>query len=151
MYLFLCNVYGSINIIVPYWSVSEVSDENDLLLEMTYLGLLKYLKLKLICDRRSAGQCVFVSGSCLELMTRFFFSGWQLRVSWCSAPSLTRDGSVIYSYNCFWALPEQLLWGPCPEELVTIFYCLIWDSPNLEGQVPVFTATGNRMAQFWST
>jgi hypothetical protein len=32
------------------------------------------LKLKLICDRRSVGQCVLVSGSCLEHMTRFFFS-----------------------------------------------------------------------------
>jgi hypothetical protein len=33
---------------------------------------------------------VLVSGSCLELMTRSFFCIWQLWVSWCSAPSLTR-------------------------------------------------------------
>jgi hypothetical protein len=26
-------------------------------------------------------------------------------------------GSVIYSYNCFWASPEQSLSGPCPTEL----------------------------------
>jgi hypothetical protein len=38
------------------------------------------LKLKLICDRRSGGQCVLVSGPCLELMTRLFFSVWQLWV-----------------------------------------------------------------------
>jgi hypothetical protein len=43
------------------------------------------------------------------------------------------DRSVIYSYNCFWALPKQ---GWSPAELTAIFYCLIWDSPNLEGQVP---------------
>jgi hypothetical protein len=80
------------------------------------------LKLKLICDRRSVGQCVLVSGSCLEPMTRSLCFVWQLWVSSCSAPSLTRGGSVIYSYNCFWALPEQLLSGPSPAELVTIFY-----------------------------
>jgi hypothetical protein len=46
-------------------------------------------------------------------------------------------------------LPEQLLSGPSPAELVTIFYCLIWDSPNLEGQVPVFISPGNRVAQLY--
>jgi hypothetical protein len=30
-------------------------------------------------------------------------------------------------------LPEQLLSGPSPAELVTIFYCLIWDSPQPGG------------------
>jgi hypothetical protein len=48
------------------------------------------LKLKLIYDRQSVGQPVLVSGSHLEPMTRFFFSIWRLRVSWCAAPSLTR-------------------------------------------------------------
>jgi hypothetical protein len=47
------------------------------------------LKLKLSFDRRSVGQCVLVSGSRLELRTRFFFSVWQLCVSWCLASSLT--------------------------------------------------------------
>jgi hypothetical protein len=42
------------------------------------------------CDRLSVGECVLVSGCHLELMTRFFFSVWQLWVSWCWAPSLTR-------------------------------------------------------------
>jgi hypothetical protein len=36
------------------------------------------------------------------------------------------------------ALPEQSLLGRSPAELTAIFYCLIWDSPNLEDQVPVF-------------
>jgi hypothetical protein len=31
----------------------------------------------------------------------------------------------------------------------TIFYCLIWDSPNLEGQVPVFISPRNRVAQLY--
>jgi hypothetical protein len=29
---------------------------------------------------------------------------------------------------------------------VTILYCLVWDSPNLEGQVPVFISPRNRVA-----
>jgi hypothetical protein len=29
-------------------------------------------------------------------------------------------------------------------------YCLIWDSPNLEGQVPVFISPRNRVAQLYS-
>jgi hypothetical protein len=47
-------------------------------------------KLKLIDDRRSAGQSILVSGFHLEPMARFFFPVWQLQVSWCGAPSLTR-------------------------------------------------------------
>jgi hypothetical protein len=49
-----------------------------------------YLKFKLIYNQRSVGQSVFVSGSHLEHMTRFFCSFWRLQVSWCGAPSLTR-------------------------------------------------------------
>jgi hypothetical protein len=52
-------------------------------------------------------------------------------------PLWRKDGSVIYSYNCFWALPEQSLSGPSPADLTTICYCLFWDSLNLEGQVKV--------------
>jgi hypothetical protein len=57
--------------------------------------------------------------------------------SWV-CPLWWEDESVIYLYNCFWALPEQSLLGRSPAELTAIFYCLIWDSPNLEGQVPAF-------------
>jgi hypothetical protein len=34
---------------------------------------------------------------------------------------------------------SSLFRGPILAELTTIFYCLIWDSSNMEGQVPVFT------------
>jgi hypothetical protein len=53
-------------------------------------GLLQ-LKLKLIYDRRSVGQSDLVSGSHLELMTRYLFSVWRLRVFCCGAPSLKRE------------------------------------------------------------
>jgi hypothetical protein len=37
--------------------------------------------------------------------------------------------------------------GPSRAEPVTILYCLISDSPNLEGQVPVFVSLRNRVTQ----
>jgi hypothetical protein len=60
----------------------------------------------------------------------------QLQVCYFVAPSLTRGRVCNLLYNCFWALPEQSLWGQSPADLTAIFYCLIWDSPNVEGQVP---------------
>jgi hypothetical protein len=80
---------------------------------------------------------------------QIFFSVWRLRVSWCEAPSLTRGRVCNLLYNCFWALSEQSLVGRSPAELTTIFYCLIWDSPNLVGQIPVFISPRNRMPQLY--
>jgi hypothetical protein len=73
----------------------------------------------------------------------------QLRVYYIVAPSLTRERVCNLLYNCFWALPEQSLLGRSPTELTTIFYCHIWDSPNLEGQIPVFTSPRNRVVQLY--
>jgi hypothetical protein len=74
-------------------------------------------------------------------MTRFFFLFDNCRFFdvWCLL--WWEDGFVTYSYNCFWALPEQSLLHPSPAKLTTIFYCLIQDYPNLGGQVPVFIST----------
>jgi hypothetical protein len=84
---------------------------------------------------------------------QFFFllemSCRQLQVSYFVAPSLTTGRVCNLLYNCFWALPEQSLLGRSPAELTTIFNCLIWDSPNLEGQVPVFVSPWNRVAQLY--
>jgi hypothetical protein len=44
----------------------------------------------------------------------------------------------------------QSLNGPSRLEPITILYCLIWDSFNLEGQVPVFISPRNRVAQLYS-
>jgi hypothetical protein len=82
-------------------------------------------------------------------MTRFLFPVWRLRVSRCGAPSLTRGRVCNLLYSSFWALPEQSLWGPSPTELTAIFYCPIWDSPNLEGQVPVFISPRIRVVQLY--
>jgi hypothetical protein len=84
---------------------------------------------------------------------QFFFlleiSFMQLRVCYFVAPSLTRGRVCNLLYNCFWALPEQSLLGQSPAELTAIFYCLIWDPPNLEGHVPVFISPRNRVAKLY--
>jgi hypothetical protein len=84
---------------------------------------------------------------------QFFFlleiSFRQLRLCYFVAPSLTRGQVCNLLYNCFWAFPEQSLLGRSPAELTAIFYCLIWDSPNLEGQVPVFLSPKNKVAELY--
>jgi hypothetical protein len=72
-----------------------------------------------------------------------------LHVCYFVAPSLTRRRVCNLLYKCFWALPEQSLLGRSPAELTAMFYCLIWDSPNLAGQVPVFISPRNRVAQLY--
>jgi hypothetical protein len=54
-----------------------------------------------------------------------------------------RTVSVIYLHNLL------SLFGPSLAELITKTYCLIRDSPNLEGQVPVFTFLKYRVAQLY--
>jgi hypothetical protein len=73
----------------------------------------------------------------------------QLRVYYFVAPSLTRGRVCNLPYNCFWALPEQSLLSRSPAVLTAIFYCLVWNSPNLEGQVPIFISPRNRVAQLY--
>jgi hypothetical protein len=68
----------------------------------------------------------------------FFYLSDDCRFLDMGHPLWWEDGSVIYLYNCFWALPEQSPLGRSPAELRAIFYCLIWDSPNLYDQVRVF-------------
>jgi hypothetical protein len=84
---------------------------------------------------------------------QFFFllqiSFRHLGFYYFAAPSLKRGRLCNLLYNCFWALPEQSLLGRSPAELTALFYCLIWDSPNLEGQVPVFISLRNRVAQLY--
>jgi hypothetical protein len=59
---------------------------------------------------------------------------------------LTTDGQSVRMGLQF---AVQSLNGPSRTEPVTILYCLIWDSPNLEGQVPVFISPRKRVAQLY--
>jgi hypothetical protein len=63
-------------------------------------------------------------------------------------PLWREHGSIIHSYNCFCAFPEQSLSGPSSAELTTSC-CFIAVSPNLEVHVPVFVYPRNRIAQLY--
>jgi hypothetical protein len=63
-----------------------------------------------------------------------------LLLSECGAPT------DMYTYNCCWPSPAKSLQSPIPSGLRIIFYCLIQDSPNLEGQVPEFVFSRDSMA-----
>jgi hypothetical protein len=106
-----------------------------------------------IYDRQSVSQSVLVSGTHLgpttnlSFLLEIFFR--QLRLCYFVAPSLTRGRVCNLLVHCFWALPEQSLSSPSPAELTAIFYCLIWDSSNLDSQIPVFISPRNRVAQLY--
>jgi hypothetical protein len=87
--------------------------------------LLKYtktkngeLKLKLICDRQSVGQFVWVSGPPMGPLTRFYlvllFSADNYFIILPKASSLTRRRVCNLQWN------HSLV-------PITILYCLIWD------------------------
>jgi hypothetical protein len=90
-------------------------------------------KLELSYDLRSVGQSFLVPGSHLEPMIRFLFSVWQLLVSCCGAPSLTRGCVCNLVVQLFLGLARAVTLRSKSRRTQTIFYCLIWDSPNLEG------------------
>jgi hypothetical protein len=103
--------------------------------------------IKLNYDRRSVEKSVLVSGDQFFVLLVIFFR--QLHVCCFVVPSLTRGRVCNLLYNCVWALPEQSRLGRSVAELTAIFYCLNWDSPNLEGQVPVFISPRNRVSQIY--
>jgi hypothetical protein len=93
------------------------------------------------------------SGTCDQFFFLLEISFTQLRVRNFIAPSLTRGRVCKLLYSCFWTLPEQSLLGRSPAELTAIFYCLIWDPTNLEGQDPLFgshvSAVRNFQCYYW--
>jgi hypothetical protein len=63
------------------------------------------------------------------------------------SPLWREDGSVIYSYNCFWAFPEQSLSGPSPAELRP-YFTVSFETPSTSNLlVPM---TRNIMYQYLS-
>jgi hypothetical protein len=93
----------------------------------TFLIQLNWTEL-LYYDRRSVGQCVFVSSPLLGLMTRFFNIVRQLRVCWNGAPSLTRGRVCLL--QLLLSSPAQSFSGPSPAGLMTIFHCLRFENPS---------------------
>jgi hypothetical protein len=70
---------------------------------------------------------------------------WNLRSCFCGRPLWREDGSAICSVITQWSESRRTRNGPSCAEPVTILYCLIRDSSNLEGQVPVFISSRNRV------
>jgi hypothetical protein len=94
---------------------------------------------------QSVSQYVLVSSTLVERATRCYFLSeccclkFAVLYLW-GALSDERTGLqfAVYSLN-----------GPSRSEPVTVLYCLIRDSPNLEGQVPAFTSPRNKVAQLY--
>jgi hypothetical protein len=102
------------------------------------------LQLQLIYDRQSVGRSVLVSGAHLGPVTcnQFFvlleISFRQLRVCTFVAPSVRLLLGLARAVT---------LWSKS-HRTRAIFYCLIRDSTNLEGQVPVFRSHVNVARNF---
>jgi hypothetical protein len=95
--------------------------------------------------RLTVSQYVLVSSTLVGLVTRYYFLSeccclkFLVLYLW-DALSDERTGLqfVVYSLN-----------GLSRSEPVTTLYSLIWDPPNLEGQVPIFISPRNRVAQLY--
>jgi hypothetical protein len=65
---------------------------------------------------------------------------WQVHPSSSRTPSLTRGRACI--------LQSTSLSGQSREGSISIYYSLIWDSPDLQDQVPVFISPGTRWPSY---
>jgi hypothetical protein len=90
--------------------------------------ILDWIKVtKIRHDRRSVGRCFLVSGSHLGAKTGFLLLSDRCRFVDVRHPLWREDGSVLY--NCWWSSPAQSFSGPTPTGLMTIFYCLRFETP----------------------
>jgi hypothetical protein len=112
-------------------------------------GEVRWGEVRLLYDWRlvsqSVSQYVLVSSTLLGLATRYYF------LSECRCLTfavLFMWGTLSDERTGLWYAVQSLN-GPSRSEPVTILYCLIWDSPILEGHVPVVTSPRNREAQLY--
>jgi hypothetical protein len=95
------------------------------------------LKLKLCYDRWSVGQDLLVSSTHLGPKIKFLLLSDSCKFADVGRPLWQEDRSVIY--NCCWPSPVQSFLGLSPAGLMTIFYCLRFETPQTwRGQIPVF-------------
>jgi hypothetical protein len=93
----------------------------------------------------SQSECLGIEHTFEGLATRYYFLSECCRLKFAVLflwGSLSDERTGLQ-------FAVQSLNGPSRSEPVTILYCLIWDSPNLEGQVPVFISPRNRVAQLY--
>jgi hypothetical protein len=77
-------------------------------------------------DRRSVGQSILVSNPRLGPKNRFFVTESCEFVD-MGRPIWREDGLCVYS--CCWSSPAQSFSGPSSTGVVTILYCLIFETP----------------------
>jgi hypothetical protein len=101
---------------------------------------------ELLYNWRFTGNHFVLATSILRIAT----SNFVFQHKTCSySPSIT--SSVTRGWVCHLQLllgsPAQSFSGPSPAGLMTMFYCLRFETPNLEGQVPAFISPRNRVTQ----
>jgi hypothetical protein len=94
---------------------------------------------------RSVSQHVLVSSTLVGLATRYYF----VSECCCLKFAILFVWGVLSNERTGLQFAVQSLNGPSRAEPVTILYGLIWDSPSLEGQIPVFISPRNRAAQLY--
>jgi hypothetical protein len=100
---------------------------------------------KSLYDWRSVSQNVLVSSTLVGLAIRYYF----LSEGCCLKLAVLLLWGALSDERTGLQFAMQSLNGPSRAEPITILYCLIWDSPNLEGQVPVFISPRNRLSQLY--
>jgi hypothetical protein len=103
------------------------------------LSLVRYKDITSITAQPTVRRPVYLNEEPLSEAHAQTFAVFML---WGAFPH-ERTESVIYSYN-FLSLS-----GPSTAELMTTYYCLILDFPNLEGQVPIIISPRNRFTIFF--
>jgi hypothetical protein len=99
-------------------------------------------------------ECYFTTGDLPLISSSWRQAPWDSRsvvlyqLKTCShSPYVTSSLSVVYNFCC--PSLAQSFSGPIPTGLVTIFYCLKFETLHLEDQVPTFLSLGNRVAQLY--
>jgi hypothetical protein len=82
---------------------------------------------KLCYDLRSVGQYVLVLNTHLGFKTRFLLLSDSYEFVDVGRSLWRENGSAVY--NCRWSSPARSSLGPSPAGLVTIFYCLRFETP----------------------
>jgi hypothetical protein len=95
---------------------------------------------KLLYDWRSVSMSWYRAHLWPDITSCWNCAVWNLWSCFYGAPSLTRGR--VWNLQCNHSMVSR-------SEPVTILYCLIRDSPNLNGQVPVFISPMNRVAQLY--
>jgi hypothetical protein len=132
---------------VPLCSPTVPSSVNNFsLLTIVTLNWLYYssqVKIKVMLGPTvSRPVCLAVKHPC-RAQCQIFITVRPLRVCWCVAPSLMRGR--VSRYNCFWHSPAQSFSGPSPAGLMTIFYCLRFETPpTWRARSPYLYPTGTR-------